>query len=298
MSGDYFFDGHKSGHELRASIIICTYRRDAVLCETIRYVLQTCPVDCELLVVDQVANHDAVSTEFLSEAQSRGQIRYFNLEKSGLTQARNYGARTALGEILIFLDDDVIPCPALIMAHLSAYADSEIKAVAGQVLNPGESPAFAPGMFTHTEPVRHFGGLYGANFSIRRSVFIEIGGADERLGIHAYTEDVLLARRLTECGHEIIFEPQASVRHLAYPRGGCRITDPSQSTAESSKSHSKLLLFHLKSQAGDKSRWRTLREALRQGPLRRENVMRPWRQPWAWLEFIKSYLKSKSDARH
>jgi N-acetylglucosaminyl-diphospho-decaprenol L-rhamnosyltransferase len=56
--------------------------------------------------------------------------------------------------------------------------------------------------------------LSGACLLVRRSALAEIGGLDERFFL--YCEDIDLCRRLREAGHELRFEPAATVRH----RGG------------------------------------------------------------------------------
>jgi GT2 family glycosyltransferase len=283
-----------SSSPMRGSIIVCTYRREDVLCQTIKHLLVICPEDCELLVVDQCAQHSVATTTFLQQAHEAGQLRYFDLQQPGLTRARNFGAQRALGKVLIFLDDDVVPSEGLIEAHLSAYVlEADLAAVAGQVLNPGETPQNAPGRFFHNQQLSNFQVLYGANFSIRRSVFLSVGGADERLGVHAYTEDVILANRLIAAAAQITFEPRASVRHLAHPQGGCRITDSTQRTPEWTKSHSKLYLFHLQCRERAEGRWRTLWQAIRHGPLRKQNVVAPWRQPRAWVAFAVAFVKAR-----
>jgi N-acetylglucosaminyl-diphospho-decaprenol L-rhamnosyltransferase len=56
--------------------------------------------------------------------------------------------------------------------------------------------------------------LSGACLLVRRSALAAVGGLDERFFL--YCEDIDLCRRLREAGHELRFEPAATVRH----RGG------------------------------------------------------------------------------
>jgi glycosyltransferase involved in cell wall biosynthesis len=279
------------------SVIVCTFRRDEVLCNTLRSIIKQAEAYLELIVVDQVAAHDLKTTDFLRSAEQSHLIYYINLSRPGLTTARNVAASKARGEILLFCDDDIVPSPSLVRAHVSNYADPRIDAVAGQVLHINENAGYAPGQFLHDERVEHFDQLYGANFSVRKRVFLAVGGCDEKLGIHAYTEDVLLARTLLTNAKRIVYDPCASVLHLKHAAGGCRITDAGQPTSEADRSHSKLYLFHLLRMEKDQGCWHAFRDALRHGPLRRENVVRIWRQPWAWWSFYLSYYKALKDAR-
>lgn len=51
----------------------------------------------------------------------------------------------------------------------------------------------------------------GACILVRRSVLEELGGFDE--GFFMYCEDIDLCRRLREAGHELLYEPSATVVH-------------------------------------------------------------------------------------
>jgi GT2 family glycosyltransferase len=285
----------------RASVLVCTYRRDQVLVDTLRYLLPQCErAGAELIVVDQLADHPAHVRDQLASWADARRIRYMNLTQSGLTHARNVGAEHAGSDLLIFFDDDIVPSEDVVERHIANYGDPSVAAVAGQVLNVGAIPAYSPGSFSHSERIEAFDQLYGANFSLRRSVYRAIGGSDEQLKIHAYTEDKILAQRLARGGHRICYDPGASVVHLMSPSGGCRITDDTQPTAESEKSFSTLYWMFLAREQSGRDRRRTLWSALRQGPLRRGNVVQPWRQPSAWIGFgvamVKAFWKARGVA--
>jgi glycosyltransferase involved in cell wall biosynthesis len=282
---------------IQASVIICTYRRDKVLVETVNQVLAQADSRAEVVIVDQKAQHDLSTHEYLQTKCNEGRIRYFNLEVAGLTHARNFGATQARGAVLLFCDDDVIPSPNWIREHIAMYEDQQVSAVAGQVLNVGEHARDAPGSFDHNQQILIFGTLHGANFSVRKSVYESIGGSDENLGVHAYTEDSILAHRLQKGGHRISYCPSASVVHLMSSVGGCQINDCAQPTKEWEKPFSKLYWLHLNPPREMSQRLRVLWEAVRHGPLRKDAVIRFWRQPAAWSGFVMSYWKARSAAR-
>jgi GT2 family glycosyltransferase len=280
------------------SVIICTFRRDDVLVQTIEHLMPQCEaMGAELLVIDQLADHPVGVQRRLDAWHRADRIRYVNLTRSGLTHARNAGARMARAPVLVYFDDDILPARDTVQSHLRNYSDPSVAAVAGQVLDLGKSGSVSPGSFSHIEPVEQFNALYGGNFSIRRDVYWAIGGSDENLSVHAYTEDTILAHRLANGGHRIRYDPAASVVHLLHPSGGCRLNDESQPTDESEKSFSKLYWMFVATHMPWTSRRRLLWEALRHGPLRRPNVMNPWRQPKAWLGFTRATVKAYRKAR-
>jgi glycosyltransferase involved in cell wall biosynthesis len=282
---------------IQASVIICTYRRDKVLVDTVDQVLAQAGGLAEIVIVDQKAEHDLATREYLQKKSNEGVIRYFNLDKAGLTYARNFGAAQARGAVLLFCDDDVVLRPNWIREHLAMYADQQVSAVAGQVLNVGQSACDAPGSFAHNQPMPTFSALYGANFSVRKSVYESIGGSDENLGVHAHQEDVILAQRLLKGAHRISYCPSASVLHLWAPIGGCRINDSTQPTMEWEKPYAELYWLHLNPPRGTSQWLRRLWRAVRSGPLRKDAVVHFWRQPGAWSGFVKSYWKARGAAR-
>jgi GT2 family glycosyltransferase len=283
---------------IQASVIICTYRRDKVLVDTVDQVLAQADGLAEVVIVDQKAQHDRATDEYLGTKSQEGLIRYFNLEKAGLTHARNFGASQARGALLLFCDDDVVLQPNWIREHIAMYEDEGVSAVAGQVINVGESARYEPGSFSHNQRIRNFDDLYGANFSVRKTVYESVGGSDENLAVHASNEDKILARRLLKSSYRIEYCPSASLVHLIWPAGGVRIGDRTQPTREWEKSYGQLYWLHL-NPPREISEWlRLLWIAARLGPLRKGAVVRFWEQPRAWSGFVKSYWKARRVARN
>jgi GT2 family glycosyltransferase len=210
--------------ESGVSVVIVTYGRDRVLVDTVRRVLAEDPPPSELLVVDQTPRHAEEVERSLEEMKDAGAIRWLRLPRPSIPAAMNLGLRHARSEIVLFLDDDVIPAPGLIAAHRDAQRSSGASVVAGQVLQPGEAPF--PGT---PSPFRFFAAerswvteAVGANFSIRRDLALRIGGIDENFVRAAYGYEAELCARAIAAGARVLFEPAASVRHLRAPAGGTR----------------------------------------------------------------------------
>lgn len=206
------------------SVVIPTYGRDEVLVETVRRVLALDPPPAELLVVDQTRRHsDDVELE-LTRLAVAGAIAWVRLTAPSIPRAMNAGLLRARSEIVLFLDDDVIPGPGLIAAHLGAHREPGVAVVAGQVLQPGEEPepdGAGPFRFRSAER-RRVTEVMGGNFSIRRELAVGIGGMDENFVRAAYGFEAELCQRARARGADILFEPRASIRHLRAPSGGTR----------------------------------------------------------------------------
>jgi GT2 family glycosyltransferase len=206
------------------SIVIPTYGREEVLMETVRRVLVLDPPPAELLVVDQTRRHSEDVERELTRLSVSGAIAWIRLAAPSIPRAMNAGLLRARSDVVLFLDDDVIPAPGLVAAHLAAHRDSGAAVVAGQVLQPGEEPeAGAEGPFRFRSAERRWvTEVMGGNFSIRRELAIGIGGMDENFVRAAYGFEAELCQRARARGAEILFEPRASIRHLRAPSGGTR----------------------------------------------------------------------------
>lgn len=217
----------------RVSIIIATYQREKVLCDTIEQVLAEDYPDFEVIVVDQTDQHEPTTDRRLSDVDER--IRYIRLSEPNLTAAENVGIREATGEVVLFLDDDVRIEPGLIAAHAANYADDRWVGVAGMITHDDQPPTrrlprictFSKAgwfFFIHNYNRRvEVRVARGANMSFRRSVLLEVGGIDEGLTENAVHWEIDLCSRVLAAGGRIVHDPAARVHHLKHPRGGARM---------------------------------------------------------------------------
>ncbi len=227
------------------SIVIPTFRREGVLIETIRRVFALSP--SELIICDQTLRHEPATEKALAEWEQLGKIRILRIPQPNIAHAMNLGVREASGDVVLFLDDDVIPSPELLAAHTAAYASHpDAWAVVGQVLQPGEEPDGAGQgenfRFYSTE-AQWIEKAIACNFSVRRERFLEVGGFDENFVQVAYCFETEFAERVIRRGGKVFFEPRASIRHLRAERGGTRAHGHHLTTA--SPAHSVGAYYHL-----------------------------------------------------
>jgi GT2 family glycosyltransferase len=207
------------------SVVIPTYRRERVLLDTIDYLVRLDPGGKEIVIVDQTEEHSAETASALQELANVEQVRWLRLAEPSIPHAMNAGLKEASHEIVLFLDDDLIPGPDLIAAHQRAHSEGH-NIVAGQVLQPGETPT------SEEEGAREFlfrsnrgqfiNELMGGNFSIKRGLALKLGGFDENFVHVAYRFEAEFAERALRAGERIWFEPEASIRHLKAGSGGTR----------------------------------------------------------------------------
>jgi len=183
----------------------------------------------EVVVVDN-ASTDATSAVLGRHAAASPRVRPLRIEEPGKSRALNVAASEAIGGLLAFTDDDVLPSGdwprplAQFIAERPGFA-----AATGRVLPPPNAdPALvaeAESWRTHTfydggDRPREARTLLGGNMIIRRKAFREAGGFDETLGPGAAGgyEDGDLAARLLAAAMRIAYVPDAVVHHRIDPQ--------------------------------------------------------------------------------
>ncbi|NJN88014.1 MAG: glycosyltransferase family 2 protein [Leptolyngbyaceae cyanobacterium SL_7_1] len=223
------------------SVIVPTYGREAVLRDTLANVIQQDYPHYEVLVVDQTQQHQPQTQAYLDELVANGKIRLFQVPWASLPGARNYAVRRARGEVLLFIDDDVLLPPGYLIAHAQNYSQPHIGAVAGRVFDRmklSDEPELAiedlppqamdPGIawyyidLVHTVKPQRVLTARGCNMSFRREIFDQHGvWFDERFRGSAVREESDFCLRIRQTGLQIWYDPAAHLVHLGEETGGC-----------------------------------------------------------------------------
>ncbi len=227
----------------KISVIIPTYGREEILCNTLSNVIRQDYPNYEVILVDQTQNHQPDTQMYLHRLAADQKIRLFQVNWASLPGARNYAVRRATGEILLFLDDDVELPAGFLAAHARNYlADSQIGAVAGRVydrmkladaapdfvINDLPPEAMDPGIawyyidLVHTQKPQQVITARGCNMSFRRELFDQYGlWFDERFRGSAVREESDFCLRIRRTGFKIWYDPSAYLVHLGEETGGC-----------------------------------------------------------------------------
>lgn len=204
------------------SIVVPTMNRMASLRRFLESVIpQAMQHHAEIVVVSDGSTDG--TNDMLGAYDTDCDLTILIQDNAGPAAARNAGVAAASGDLIVFLDDDVVAQPNLLARHLGHHANNEALAVIGPMRTPAAelSPwtrweqrlleeqysAMASGELT--PGWREF---YTGNASLRRADFQGTGGFDTS---YRRGEDVELALRLQQAGIAFAFDPDAEVLH--YP---------------------------------------------------------------------------------
>ena len=170
----------------------------------------------EVIVVDDA------STDGSGAVAARMGARVLTLAaNAGPAAARNHGARHARGDILFFVDADVVVAPGTLERVATVLATRpEVAAVFGSY---DANPAAGGLVSRYKNLLHHFvhqqGAAEGATFwagcgAIRRAVFEAMRGFDQERFRHPSIEDIELGYRLRRAGHRILLDRALQGTHL------------------------------------------------------------------------------------
>lgn len=138
----------------------------------------------------------------------------------GPAHARNKGARSASGEILLFLDSDVVPATDVIGRVASHFqAEGSAEALVGSYDDAPQAPNFLSQYrnllhhYVHQTASETIPSFWGACGAIRRDVFHSVGGFNDQYD-RPSIEDIELGFRLRQAGYSIRMRPDIQVAHL------------------------------------------------------------------------------------
>jgi GT2 family glycosyltransferase len=184
----------------------------------------------ELIVVDDGSSQTeaAAVTLLVADLRSTGaSVREIRQEPRGPAAARNHGIDACTGDLILFLGDDIVPCPGLLQTHLDVHrqsgADERIAVLGMADLAPDlcQTPfarwwrrwnfRYNDLLTGKRRPDCTF--FFTNNLSVKRHFLLRHGGFDEAFPAAAY-EDIELGWRLSQDGLTLLFAPQAKAHHV------------------------------------------------------------------------------------
>jgi len=220
---------------MRASVILCTYNRCLSLSnalDSLAVLIAPTTLQWEVVVVDNNSNDETRQvTERFCQLYP-GRFRYLFEPRQGKSYALNSGISNARGDILAFVDDDVVVEPHWLQHLIDPLLSGEWAGCGGRIL---PQPGFAPPAWLALQgQLSQLGALcayfdqgdlpgslnkppVGTNMAFRREMFAKYGGFREDLGpqpgSELRSEDTEFGRRLLARGERLYYAPSAIVFH-------------------------------------------------------------------------------------
>ncbi len=205
--------------KIKASVIIPVYNSEKTIKKTLEALLnQNFDEGYEIIIVDDGSSDKTVEICKKIAKKSKIPIRIFENEHHGPAWQRNFGAKKARGEIIVFTDSDCIPDKNWLKEMVKPFKDG-IVGVQG-TYRTANIDSWVARFEGYEIEKRHekmkkeenidFIGTFSAAY--RRDIFLKFGGFDISFPI-ASGEDPELSYRIHKAGYRMVLNPNAFVYH-------------------------------------------------------------------------------------
>ena len=176
----------------------------------------------EIIVVDDGSTDNSAEI-----ARKKGATVLLLLQQSGPAAARNYAAKKARGDILFFVDADVLVQKGTIARMVNDFNENkDIAAVFGSYDDKPAEDNFLSQYknlshhFVHQQSDKEAVTFWAGCGAIRKEVFHKVGGYDQKRYSEPSIEDIELGSRMKRMGLRIILDKVLQVKHLKHWRFG------------------------------------------------------------------------------
>lgn len=202
---------------LKVSVIVPVYNGQRTLESCLSAIAASSYSNYECIVADDS------STDDTREIAARYANRMLELTGGprGPAYARNRGAELASGDVVFFVDADVVIRPDTISKVAETFAyHPEVAAMFGSYDDDPQAGAFSSQFknlfhhFVHQQGRQQAVTFWSGCGAVRRDVFLESGGFNSDRYPRPSIEDIELGYRLTAAGHRIMMNKEVQVKHL------------------------------------------------------------------------------------
>lgn len=205
----------------KISVIIPTFKEAKYIDQTLNSI-EKLNANIEIILVETVSEETGILENIVKKHDS---VKLYKIKERGIAKAKNYGARKAHGNILLFLDADVFVTKDIVKQVLLVFEDSS---VVGATCNtyPAE-PKIGELLFFKfyntlvrlvlSLPIIRFKHSRGEFITVRKLCFKKVGGFDERL---VCMEDTDITHKLSVLGKFVfmkdlvVYESMRRIRQL------------------------------------------------------------------------------------
>lgn len=231
-----------AGFAPRVSVAVRSFRRLPQLIELLRALLAQRYPNFEIVVIEQTGAERERFREELATLEQDPRLRLLSYEPLGAGPARIEAVRQCRGEIIVFMDDDDLPCgDEWLTAFVENFRDPHCMCVSGRQLFQGEPDdgrhdternrrrclrytflRMPSGRLRHRTRVVGVTQVSGGNAALRASAIERAGGWDPE---DDHDEDSFCFRfeRVRQPGDYFVYDPKAvMLRRFDVPGGLAR----------------------------------------------------------------------------
>ena len=202
---------------MKFSIIIPVKSINDYVRETVPHIQALTGFEWELFIITNNIENN--------EWQEDNRITVLESGRVGPADKRDFGAKKALGDILVFLDDDSYPEPNILEVASKHFNSPEVVAVGGPGITPPNDSFWqrvsgavflskftggAPERYVSVGQAREMDDWPSVNLMVRKDAFLSIGGFNSK---YWPGEDTMLCLKLKKTGRKLIYEPNMIVWH-------------------------------------------------------------------------------------
>ena len=199
------------------SIIVPVYNGGAPFQSCLTRLIKADPPPSEIIII---ADGDTDGSQRLAESLG---LRVIKLPTpGGPARARNQGSRIACGDVLLFIDSDVVVPPDIVGRVAKFFEDHprQTALIGSYDDEPGETNFLSQYKnlshhYVHQTAREDASTFWGACGAIRREVFLALEGFDENY-CDPSIEDIELGYRLRQSGYRIRLLKDLQVKHLKH----------------------------------------------------------------------------------
>jgi len=205
----------KSEHPF-ISVIVPVHNGEKYIAECLEALRKSSYKSYEIIVADDGSTDNSADV-----CRSFGAKVVSLQSRSGPASARNAGVKEASGDIILFIDADVVARQETLRRVATTFQDNpDVAAVFGSYDDSPSAPDFLSQYrnllhhYVHQRSGREAKTFWAGCGAVRRDIFLELGGFDSARFEKPSIEDIELGYRMTEKGYKIILDKELQVKHL------------------------------------------------------------------------------------
>ncbi len=199
------------------SVIVPVFNGGKFLYQCLDAIVASSCQSFELIVVDDGSTDDSAEVSRRKGAR----VLHTPRRQSGPAAARNHGAQQARGDVLFFVDADVVVRRETMSRVAAHFQDNpNLAALFGSYDDEPAEENFLSQYknlqhhFVHQQSSSDAVTFWAGCGAIRRDVFTSVGGYDDRHYPKPSVEDIELGYRMRSAGHRILLDKELQVKHL------------------------------------------------------------------------------------